>query len=76
MHTWIFLLCVIKFVPKITKKTYQKAEFLHIWKIQVYLGVIFSGLKEVLWPIFPDICFAMSSGGVVFVLTKQGYKKS
>ena len=25
----------VKFVPKITRKTYQKAEFLHIWKIQV-----------------------------------------
>ena len=26
----------VKFVPKFTQKTYQKAEILHIWKIQVY----------------------------------------
>ena len=36
-YTWIFLLCV-KIVPKFTPKNLPlKADFLHIWKIQVWL---------------------------------------
>ena len=44
IHTWIFLLCV-KFLPK---KPYQKAEILHIWKIQVdvYVGSVSGAFQE------------------------------
>ena len=34
MNTWIFQLC--KICACSPKKTYQKAETLHIWKIQVF----------------------------------------
>ena len=36
-YTWIVQVCKIcAFSPK---KTYQKAEILHIWKIQVYIMI-------------------------------------
>ena len=37
VHTWIFQICKIcAFSPKKHKKTYQKAQILHTWKIQVF----------------------------------------
>ena len=42
IYTWIFQVC--KFVPFHRKKPYQKAEILHIWKIQLYPSI--EGLIE------------------------------
>ncbi len=40
-YTWIFQVCRICAI--LTQKTYQKAEILHIWKIQVWS---YHGLPE------------------------------
>lgn len=49
-NTWIFWwLCVKKLCRNSPKKTHQKAEFLHIWKIQVWASTVFLMEAELCW---------------------------